>query len=291
MKRKGQVVKSIIECRAVIDDFRASTIGGIVTGIEIWEVAIIPFLLYNCETWTEIKKDTISLLNDLQFMFLRYLLATPRTCPIPALLWDTGTLLMEHRIAIRKLSFYHHLRNLPHTALAFQISEIQSSLGLPGLIQECQELLMRYNLHDVTTEYSKNRWKSIVKRQVNLVNRNDILDMTKSYKKLNFENLSVEKFELKDYLNKMNLIDARQKFAIRARMTRTIMMNFKGMQDFKKISWQCQTCYEPDTQEHVLICPKYKHLREGKVLSNDNDLVEYFRKAICLRGSAETLVF
>ena len=70
-KRKGQVIKSIIECRAVIDDFRASSIGGIVTGIEIWEVAIIPFLLYNSETWTEIKKDTITLLNGLQFKFLR----------------------------------------------------------------------------------------------------------------------------------------------------------------------------------------------------------------------------
>ena len=123
------------------------------------------------------------------------------------------------------------------------------------------------------------------------MNRNDILEMTRPSKKLNFENLSQEKFELKEYLTKMNLVDARMKFAIRTRMTASVMMNFKGMTEFKNIGWKCQTCNEPDTQEHVLICPEYKHLREGKSLSNDNDLVEYFRKVICLRGSAQHLVF
>ena len=198
---------------------------------------------------------------------------------------------MEHRIAMRKLSFYHHLRNLPNTTLAFQIAEAQRSLGLPGLVEECHDLLLRYNIPDVTNEYSKSRWKSLVKRNVKQMNRNDILEMIRPYKKLNFENLSQEKFELKEYLTKMNLVDARMKFAIRARMTASVMMNFKGMTEFKNIGWKCQTCNEPDTQEHVLICPEYKHLREGKSLSNDNDLVEYFRKVICLRGSAQHLVF
>ena len=198
---------------------------------------------------------------------------------------------MEHRIAMRKLSFYHHLRNLPDTSLAFQIAEVQSSLGLPGLVQECQELLLRYNLPDATTEYSKNRWKNLVKRNVRQVNRNDLLDMIRPYKKLNFDNLSHEKFELKEYLSRMNLVDARMKFAVRARMTTSVMMNFKGVSAFKNIGWRCQTCQESDTQEHVMICPEYRHLREGKSLRNDNDLVEYFRKVVCLRGSAEQLVF
>ena len=111
------MIKSIIECRAVIDDFRASTIGGLVPGMEIWEVAIIPFLFCKCETLTEIKKEYYC---STQWLAI-YILATPNTCPIPALFWDTGTILMEHRFAMRKLSFYHHLRNLPDTALAFQI--------------------------------------------------------------------------------------------------------------------------------------------------------------------------
>ena len=74
-------------------------VGGIAAGIEIWELAIMPFLMNNSETWVEISLKTIDHLDNLQNMFYRYLLATPRSCPIPALLWETGGLLMEHRIA------------------------------------------------------------------------------------------------------------------------------------------------------------------------------------------------
>ena len=103
--RKWQVVSSIAEIRAVVEDYRANLLGGISTGLEIWEMSVIPFLLYNSETWTELSKEAIITLNDLQFKFYRSILSTPKTCPKPALLWETGGILMEHRIALRKLMF------------------------------------------------------------------------------------------------------------------------------------------------------------------------------------------
>ena len=129
LKRKGQVVSSILETKAVIEDCRSNIVGGITAGLEIWELAILPHLLNNSETWTEIKKSTIDMLDDLQYMFMRYLLATPRTCPIPALLWETGGLLMEHRIAQKKLVFYHHLLHLPRDSLAHEVASTQVELG------------------------------------------------------------------------------------------------------------------------------------------------------------------
>ena len=90
LKRKGQVISSILDTKAVVEDCRSNVVGGIVSGLDIWELAILPYLLNNSETWTELSKKTVDELDDLQFMFFRYLLATPRTCPIPALLWETG---------------------------------------------------------------------------------------------------------------------------------------------------------------------------------------------------------
>ena len=138
LKRKGQTIKSIIEVRAVLDDIRANITGGLITGIDIWELSIIPFLMYNCETWTEIGKGSLSLLNDLQHMFIRYLLATPKTCPIPALLWETGFMLMEHRIAIRKLTFYHHLMNLSQNSLAYQVQLPWTNERMQGIDGDLQ---------------------------------------------------------------------------------------------------------------------------------------------------------
>ena len=90
---------------------------------------------------------------------------------------------------------------------------------------------------------------------------------------------------MKSYMKNLNLVDARMKFALRSRMTKSVMMNYKGVPEFKKIGWKCETCGELDTQEHILVCPLYKHLRAEKVLSNDKDVVDYFRQVIQIRDS------
>ena len=285
LRRKGQTIKSIIEVRAVVDDFRANTTGGIITGTEIWELSIIPFLLYNCETWTDIGKNSILLLDSLQYMFVRYLLATPKTCPTPALLWETGFMLMEHRIAIRKLTFYHHLMNLPQGSLAYQIATTQIRFSFPGLMKECEDLLLKYSLPNNPTELSKQRWKSLVKRSAGDKNQQDILNQVKKLKKIDYEKLKNEKYEMKSYLKDMNIADARLKFAIRSKMTKSVMMNFKGVSEYEKKGWKCDTCGELDTQEHITMCPAFKELRADKVLNNDKDIVEYFRQVIQIRES------
>ena len=54
------------------------------------------------------------------------------------------------------------------------------------------------------------------------------LTRSRSYKRLDFEVLAAEKFETKDCLVKFNLADARLRFALRTKMTKTVQMNFKG---------------------------------------------------------------
>ena len=66
-------------------------------------------------------------------------------------------------------------------------------------------------------------------------------------------------------------------------MTRTVQMNFKGDKKFALNKWQCNDCHIPDTQEHIVRCPTFEHLRVGKNLDNDKDLVSYFQKVINIR--------
>ena len=55
LRRKGQVVSCILETKAVVEYYRSMVVGGITAGLEIWELAILPFLLNNSETWFEIN--------------------------------------------------------------------------------------------------------------------------------------------------------------------------------------------------------------------------------------------
>ena len=59
MKRKGLAVHSIHEIRAVVDDCRSLVCGGLEAGLDIWEMAVLPMLLYNSSCWMEISPQTI----------------------------------------------------------------------------------------------------------------------------------------------------------------------------------------------------------------------------------------
>ena len=100
-------------------------------------------------------------------MMLRYLLNTPRSTPKPFLLWDLGCLTMENRIIKQKLNFFHHLVNLPDTALAKQMVNIQTMNDFPGLSKECMKFMKILKLLDITRiKLKKIGWKKLVKNAV-----------------------------------------------------------------------------------------------------------------------------
>ena len=179
--------------------------------------------------------------------------------------------------------FLHHLLNLPETSLANEIAKTQIKFQYPGIMTECEELMTKYNLPGVY-KHSKLEWKRIVDRKLRDHNKKTLLSKIKNYRKLNHRELEKEEFETKPYLKKLNLADARLKFALRTHMTRTVQANYKGDPDFRANNWKCQECQVLDTQDHVVRCPVYLNLRTGKDLENDKDLVEYFRKVINIRS-------
>ena len=144
-----------------------------------------------------------------------------------------------------------------------------------------------YNLPDAKLA-SKIQWKKLVKNAVMEENEKSLLNTIKEkYKKLEYNTLKEENCDVKDYLKSLNLPDARMKFSIRTKMTRTVQMNYKGDPKFTQNKWKCQDCGTPDTQEHIIRCPTYQHLRSGKNLESDRDLVEYFRKVLQIRDKSE----
>ena len=81
--RAGRISPSITETRAIIEDCRVNTVGGLVAGLDIWELAIIPSLLNNSQTWVNIEQSSIDMLEDLHNMMYRKLLGLPKLCQNP----------------------------------------------------------------------------------------------------------------------------------------------------------------------------------------------------------------
>ena len=281
-KRYGKVIKSIIEAKCVVEDFRANLLGGLEVGIDIWELAIAPSLLHNSDTWVAVNKQTLDMLDNIQNFFLRNLLAVPDSTPTYIMYWDTGMLTMENRIRKSKLLFLHHLVGLEDQSLAKQIFQKQKKMNLPGPVQEFEELLKLMklpNIIDNNTVISKSQWKKIVKTAILEENEKDLKEKMSSYTKIEDGPQMKEKFEKRMYLNIYNVTDARLKFRMRSMMI-PAKMNMRSKEPNSRTLWKCDDCGNVDTQGHILWCPAYSGLRQGRDLANDKDIVDYFREVL-----------
>ena len=285
MKRKGMVSRATYEARCVIDDCRSNLIGGMAVGFEIWEIAVLPMLLNNAECWLDISAETMNILEKMQLQYLKTLLAVGSGCPNPLLLSETGMLLMEYRILQKKLLFLHHIVHLPENALAKEILNIQIDLGLPGLFKECKAFLICFGIHDLKI-YTKNQFKRIVKEKIRFMNKEKIIEQIKEkgYKKIDTETMHDDTFLLKSYFKDLKVEDARLKFKLVSSMTPTVQMNFQSEKSYTANMWTCSGCKaNRDTQLHILNCEAYEHIRTNRDMTNDADLVDYFREIIDLR--------
>ena len=86
-KRIGLAKHSVFEVRAVLDDCRSAMTGGLLTGITIWESAILPKLLYNAECWFNISKASIKKPENVQLCFYRKLCRLPNPIPLLGYRW------------------------------------------------------------------------------------------------------------------------------------------------------------------------------------------------------------
>ena len=205
--------KCIFEIGSVLSDVRVQSTGGLLSGLTIWNMAVVPYLMNNSEVWVDMDEACLEELEKLQTLFLSVLMAVPVSCPRPALAWDTGTLSMSNRIIQRKLNLVVHIKKLKEDALAKQVYQEQLNHGWPGLVSEAQDLCKKINLPDITIEREneiKNYWKNNIRRAVEDFNGKELgKEMTQIGKYQKLTSMKTEEYGLKNYLEEMDLNKAR----------------------------------------------------------------------------------
>ena len=103
---------------------------------------------------------------------------------------------MKNRILKKKLLFLHHLETMDKSSLANQVYQTQLQLKLPGIMDVCNDFLVKFNLSNIKS-YSKLKWKEVVKQNIDKLNKSDLLSKMTNLSKLDQKSLSEEKVELK----------------------------------------------------------------------------------------------
>ena len=289
-KRKGLALLAISDIANIVNDARVNIVGGMKTALLIWEQAVLPFLLNSSDTWIGIDRTAMKSLTDIQNTFLRRVLKVGNSCPIPLMYFDLGQLLMENRILKAKLLFLFHVSHLEEKSLARKFYEKQKKeKSVPGLVKELRKTLTKMGVTFGELEcVSKKAWKKSVIDFVTRKNEKEVLDRMKNYHKLNYEVLSKERCELKEYMNNLSYNDACMKFRLRASLVPTVKSHYKSDPQFARDLWSCpEGCKRIDTVSHIQRCSKYFDLRENLSLENDHDLVKYFQSVIERRRQRE----
>ena len=129
--------------------------------------------------------------------------------------------------------------------------------------------------------YSKYEWKSVVTEHLEEKNRNEILMQMKHYKKIDANELSKERFEVKDYIKHLDYENAKLKFRLRSKTCPTIETHFKSDKNFTDDLWECWECSLLDTSSHILRqCSHYEDIRQQFDLDDDEQKISFFRRII-----------
>ena len=280
-ERKLRIMTSIIEITSIIEETRINRIGGLQCGLDLWEVAVVPSLLNNSNSWTSLSKEVFNQCESIQLNFLRSLLSVPKSTPKPALLHQSNTMLMKTRISKNILNFMKHIVSLPESALAKQVFQEQLENNWPGLVDEAKEAakLLQVSFNDVLNEdISKDSFKRMVKKKAKIYNASALKEQMSSYKKLN-QIINENPEEVKYFMTEP-VFSARQIFRHKCEMFEA-KMNFK--QKYKN-NYKCDSCQsEVDENTHVLHCESYKDLRVGMDLQSDTNLGQYLQKVLLIR--------
>ena len=90
-----------------------------------------------------------------------------------------------------------------------------------------------------------------------------------------------ENFDAKEYLSELKLNQSRWNFKLRSGM---LDVKFNYSSKYERELWLCDSCCSSiETQSHLLYCPAYSTLRDGKDLHNDEHLIEYIQKVMNTR--------
>ena len=322
LKRIGLAKRSVIEIRSILEDSRAARLGGINVAFHLFESVVLSSIFHNSETWDYMPKKTVKVLDDFFNFFFRKIFRCSTGAPIPNFYWQSGFLRAGYWILKRKLIFCHHLSNLPVNSLGREFFDIQMESSHPSLITEMREHLESLSVPDLKS-ISKNMWRSKVTKYVINLNRTQLLEDIKRYKKLDYKEFEGDEFKRKEYFDSLDLEGVRMKIKLTSKVVPTIRTHFK--RKYKERSLQCPSCknfssqeeyvkpdrnfsqpdliqqhestvqadissskneYESplDSSNHLMFtCPAFRKNRENRDMSNDNDLCDFFREIIQYR--------
>ena len=244
------------------------------TSSKIYNIYIIPRLLYGLETLHLHKKD-IELLSSFHLGTLKRIQSLPSRTATAAVYLLLGQLPIEAELHKRQLSLLHAIAISDNCSLK-EIASTQYTVGRPtSFFKRITDILEMYQLPPfdevMSCRYKKLEWKKMVKKSLYLFGTNKLKE--ESSEKQTLHMLAVDSLEVGKVHNVWNSVsntvkDVRKAITKARILTGTYMLQTqKAKFNKSEVDPRCPICrLEDETLQHILTdCPAYNDVRKTQL--------------------------
>ena len=238
------------------------------------ETTVIPSVLANTETWTEIKEKEMNQLNQYQHKMMTMVFEMAKGTPCYGLLNETGMWPFSCIVWYKHFMWYHALlhseeERMARKVLMMQIKNKEDESWMKQLRKVAEKMEVNIKEEEVKL-MNKAKYKKHVKEQIKKKIEKDI--QQEAGKKTKMRHLKEETFEEKVYVKKCSMKECKTIMEIRLNMLK-LKANYKG----KDQNIRCPAgCADDDTTEHLIMCKKMDTICEKiPVKSIVNDLKDF----------------
>ena len=238
-------------------------------------------MLTNAEIWFDLKKSEIELIEKTDRTLLLKIFKLPTTTPTVALHLELGIIPLSVMIKARRVLYLHNILSSKRDGMLFRVFIVQWHFPSRGdwtlqVKSDLKDFDLPVDL-EVITNFSKDKFKNIVKSKARSYAFNLLLLKKVNYTKL--EPLQYAEFKTQSYLldNKISHDDKISILKMRTRMT-SFGENFRGGRD----QVMCPLCSSHrDCQSFLLHCPELKDELQAKFGPDYNKSIdEVFKEDI-----------
>ena len=128
--------------------------------IQYHQLIIVPKLLHNSETWSNLNKTEIKEIEKIYSQAIKRLIGIPYSTPTIGLFIELGIPSIEELIEKKKLMYFYRLMNQDDTKLTAKIFKQQQSMPEKNWASEIKEIIKKYQINDENIKgMKKNAWK------------------------------------------------------------------------------------------------------------------------------------
>ena len=224
------------------------------TFLLLYQSLFLSTILFNSQTWSNLRKQDIKALTRLQLKFLKRIVGVSSSTSNSFIFLELGVLPMEHEISKRQIMFLHRILQLDETDpvnVMFwnlkALHEAGEKNWWTNVVLKMEEYKLGCDLEEIKST-SKNVFSNKVKKAVAAAAFSELKNECMSMKKTS--DIHYEDFKVQDYLLKLFPGQAKTVFKWRSKT-----LDIKSHLTYKYSDPDCRGCGScEESVEHIVNC-------------------------------------